>query len=54
MTTKMLAEARESADAVARLLAHDADACAALADDLARQPPRSLITIARGTSDHAA
>jgi len=54
LTTKMLAEARESADAVARLLAHDADACAALADDLARQPPRSLITIARGTSDHAA
>lgn len=54
MTSLMRAEALEAADAVQRLLAADATACSALAADLARDPPTSLLTIARGSSDHAA
>lgn len=54
MTTLMRAEALEAPDAIARLLAADETACAALAADLARDPPSALLTIARGSSDHAA
>lgn len=52
--THMYAESIESADAVRRLLAHDTQACQALAADLARNRPRALLTVARGTSDNAA
>src|SRR3954453_5391791 len=50
----MLAEAREAPEAVARLLALDHEAYAALGADLRAHPPQSLLTIARGSSDHAA
>ena len=50
----MLDEAREAPDAIARLLAADAGRYAALAADLHEHPPRSLVTVARGSSDHAA
>ncbi len=47
-------EALEAGDAVERLLRADAERCAALAEDLVRQPPQGLLTLARGSSDHAA
>lgn len=49
----MLAEAREAPDAVARLLAAN-HAYEALGADLRAAPPDALLTIARGSSDHAA
>lgn len=52
--TRMRAEALESADAVQRLLDRDGEAGAALAADLVRRRPTALLTVARGTSDHAA
>lgn len=54
MTSRMLDEAREAPDAVGRLLAADRDVYASLGRDLRAQPPRSLLTVARGSSDHAA
>lgn len=54
MTSRMLDEARDAPNAVARLLAADSDAYAALGADLRDHPPRSLLTVARGSSDHAA
>jgi glutamine---fructose-6-phosphate transaminase (isomerizing) len=53
-TSKMLSESREAPQAVARLLAQDADAYAALAADLRNNDPTALLTVARGSSDHAA
>ncbi len=53
-STRMFAEAAESAAAVARQLAENADAIAALAAQLRAQPPRFIVTCARGSSDHAA
>ena len=50
----MLAEAGEAPAAVARLLAAEADAFAALGAELRHRPPLSLLTVARGSSDHAA
>jgi glucosamine--fructose-6-phosphate aminotransferase (isomerizing) len=50
----MLDEAREAPAAVARLIAADADAYASLGAGLREQPPRSALTVARGSSDHAA
>ena len=50
----MLAEALEAPSAVAQLLAADQDAYAAFGADLRANPPESLLTIARGSSDHAA
>jgi glucosamine--fructose-6-phosphate aminotransferase (isomerizing) len=50
----MLDEAREAPDAIARLLAADEERYAALGNDLRADAPRSLLTIARGSSDHAA
>lgn len=52
--TKMHAEAQEAADAIARQLAANADIIDALAARLKRQPPRFIVTCARGSSDHAA
>jgi glutamine---fructose-6-phosphate transaminase (isomerizing) len=52
--SKMRAEAQEAPGAVARLLAADRSTVEAIADDLRRDEPRSLLTLARGSSDHAA
>ena len=53
-TTKMHAEAQETADAVARQFAANADVIDALVARLKRNPPRFIVTCARGSSDHAA
>ena len=50
----MLAEAGEAPQAVARLLASDRETYAALAADLRNAPPAAMLTVARGSSDHAA
>jgi glucosamine--fructose-6-phosphate aminotransferase (isomerizing) len=50
----MLDEAREAPQAVARQLAADGERWAAFGRSLRQQPPASLLTIARGSSDHAA
>ncbi|MBE7368843.1 SIS domain-containing protein [Ramlibacter pallidus] len=50
----MLDEAREAPQAVARQLAEDGERWAAFGAKLRQQPPASLLTIARGSSDHAA
>jgi glutamine---fructose-6-phosphate transaminase (isomerizing) len=50
----MLTEAHEAPEAVARLMAADADVVAALAADLRANDPHALLTVARGSSDHAA
>jgi len=52
--TRMLDEAREAPDAVARQLARDVAAWRAFGERLRQQPPSSLLTVARGSSDHAA
>ena len=53
-STKMRAEALEAPQAIARLLEQDRDAYAALGEELRRTPPQAMLTIARGSSDHAA
>ncbi|MES2631738.1 MAG: SIS domain-containing protein [Pseudomonadota bacterium] len=50
----MLLEAREAPACVARQLAHDALAYADFGELLRNESPQSLLTIARGSSDHAA
>jgi glucosamine--fructose-6-phosphate aminotransferase (isomerizing) len=52
--SRMLDEAREAPDAVARQLAADGERWRAFGRTLRQQPPASLLTIARGSSDHAA
>jgi len=52
--TRMLDEAREAPQAVARQLAADRERWDAFGRALRQQPPASLLTIARGSSDHAA
>lgn len=52
--SRMLDEAREAPQAVARQLAEDGERWAAFGAKLRQQPPASLLTIARGSSDHAA
>lgn len=52
--TLMFAEAAEAADAVARQFAANAGVLDALAERLRAQPPRFIVTCARGSSDHAA
>jgi len=52
--SKMRAEALESANAVADQLSRDQDTLSALVSDLLRRPPKHIVTIARGSSDHAA
>ena len=49
----MRVEAGEAPAAVARLLAAEAGAFAELGADLRHRPPLSLLTVARGSSDHA-
>lgn len=50
----MLEEAREAPEAAARLLSRDGDLYVALGANLRADPPRASLTIARGSSDHAA
>jgi glutamine---fructose-6-phosphate transaminase (isomerizing) len=50
----MLSESFEAPQAVARLLAADAEVYSALAADLCAHEPQALLTVARGSSDHAA
>jgi glutamine---fructose-6-phosphate transaminase (isomerizing) len=52
--SRMLDEAREAPAAVARQLAQDQDRWRAFGERLRAQPPTSLLTVARGSSDHAA
>jgi len=52
--SKMLSEALQAPAAVARLLASDSHALQALAADLRQHPPAAVLTVARGSSDHAA
>jgi len=54
LTSRMLEEARQAPEAVARLLAHDTPAYAELGQALRAQPPQAMLTVARGSSDHAA
>src|SRR5918912_2904082 len=54
LTTRMLAEAREAPSAVPRQLAHDDPAYSAFGALLREHSPTSLLTVARGSSDHAA
>lgn len=54
LTTHMLAEAREAPRAVARQLANDAQQYCDFGVRLRSLPPSSVLTIARGSSDHAA
>lgn len=53
-STLMGAEAGEAPEAIARLLARNAPTVRALAERLRAAPPPVIITIARGSSDHAA
>ncbi|MGM9490908.1 SIS domain-containing protein [Ideonella sp. YS5] len=50
----MLEESREAPQAVARQLAADAPTYATLATQLRDMPPQGVLTVARGSSDHAA
>jgi glucosamine--fructose-6-phosphate aminotransferase (isomerizing) len=50
----MLEEALHAPDAVARLIAAEGAAYAALGAGLRQAPPQALLTVARGSSDHAA
>src|SRR4051812_2550463 len=54
MSSLMLEEALSAPDAVARQLAADPLSYARLGQALQEQPPSSVLTIARGSSDHAA
>lgn len=54
MTSTMRAEALQAPQAVARLLAADEGTYRALAADLQAHEPQALVTVARGSSDHAA
>ena len=54
MTSMMSTEAQEAPQAVARLLAADAAVYGALAARWQATPPQGLLTLARGSSDHAA
>ena len=53
-STSMYREAHESSAAVARQLSANEGVVSALANELRRQPPRFIVTSARGSSDHAA
>lgn len=54
MTSRMLDETLEAPAAVAKLLASDAENYAALSTNFRALPPQSIVTVARGSSDHAA
>ena len=52
--TRMFREAAQAPAAVERLLSANRGAVEALADGLQRRPPRAVVTLGRGSSDHAA
>ena len=52
--SRMLDEAREAPQVVARQMREDGDRWRAFGERLRREPPTALLTIARGSSDHAA
>jgi glucosamine--fructose-6-phosphate aminotransferase (isomerizing) len=52
--TLMAAETAEGPRVVRDLLARNGEAAAALGAELRRAPPRTVLTLARGSSDHAA
>jgi glucosamine--fructose-6-phosphate aminotransferase (isomerizing) len=52
--TRMFQEAAEAPAAVERLLTANRTAVVALANDLRARPPRAVVTLGRGSSDHAA
>lgn len=52
--SRMLDEARQAPAAVARLLAAEATKLAQLGQALRADPPTQMLTVARGSSDHAA
>lgn len=52
--SQMRAEALEAPARVAALMAQDGELYARLSEHLRRQPPRGVVTLARGSSDHAA
>ena len=52
--SQMRAEALQAPQAVARLLAQDEALCEALGRGLRDEPPTGVLTVARGSSDHAA
>lgn len=52
--SQMLQEALQAPEAVSALLAADIGRAAALGERLRQRPPANLLTIARGSSDHAA
>lgn len=54
MSSRMRAEALEGPAAVRRLLAADTEPLHRLVHSLVQRPPSGLLTVARGTSDHAA
>lgn len=54
MNTRMLAEAREAPAAVARQLSRDDQSYSDFGAWLRRHTPSSVLTVARGSSDHAA
>ena len=54
MNSRMLDEAAEGPAAAARLLAAESAAFAELGAALRSHPPQSVLTVARGSSDHAA
>src|SRR4051794_32175596 len=54
LPTLMAREAAEAPQAVARLISANEDACRALGERLRRNPPRFVVTCARGSSDAAA
>ena len=54
LPSRMRSEAAEAPAAVARLLAAEAETFAALGAGLRRNPPAAVLTVARGSSDHAA
>ena len=54
MTSQMLKEASSSADFVAEQLKHEGERYADLGAHLRAKPPTSVVTVARGSSDHAA
>lgn len=54
MSSRMRTEALEGPATVRRLLVSDTEPLQRLVHSLVRQPPSGLLTVARGTSDHAA
>ncbi len=54
LTSTMLAEARSAPEVIRKQLAQDEDLYASIGAALRASPPSGIVTIARGSSDHAA